>query len=288
MIKEVMKALVLSSGASHGAFQSGVLVALDELGWTPDLILGTSVGAINGVGYVSGLSGNEVADLWHEIRTKDVYRWRPWKDWFRVLSWNYILDTSPLKQFLRTWIDMDSVYESDQTMLVAGVDIRTGGQCFFSSKLGKEIAPIRNNYQVRPLDYNSIMSSAAIPGVFPWQDGVWDGAFQQHNPLKPAVLMGATEILVVHLDVFKEETSMPNGLLQTAWRVIELSTSYHLLRDVNLLRERNALSNYRQIDVNVVCPQEPLGYSKLNFDDSLRKLEAIESGYEVTMDVLGP
>jgi predicted acylesterase/phospholipase RssA len=131
------------------------------------------------------------------------------------------------------------------------------------------------------------MSSAAIPGVFPWVDGVWDGAFHQHNPLKPAVVMGATEILVVHLDVPKTEISLPKGILQTAWRIIELSSSNNLIRDVKLLRERNTSPGYREIDVNVVCPQKPLGYSKLNFDDGPMKTKAIDLGYNTTMNLLG-
>ena len=41
-------AFVLSGGASHGAIQVGMLEALYERGIEPDLIVGTSAGAVNG------------------------------------------------------------------------------------------------------------------------------------------------------------------------------------------------------------------------------------------------
>lgn len=41
-------AFVLSGGASLGAIQVGMLRALDEAGVAPDLVVGTSVGSLNG------------------------------------------------------------------------------------------------------------------------------------------------------------------------------------------------------------------------------------------------
>lgn len=278
-----MKALVLSSGSSHGAFQAGVLKALDKVGWKPDLILGTSVGAINGVSYASGMSGEEVADLWMDVSTKDVYLWRPIKEWIRFLSWNYLLDTKPLKNFIQDRLDLDKVYESDKLALVSGLDVKTGKQCLFSSKIDKTVSPLRSCYNVLPLDHDSVMSSAAIPGVFPSINGMWDGAFQQHNPLKPAVKMGADEIVVVHLNVLEKEKSLPKGIVQTALRIVNLASSYHIVQDVNLLKERNSLSGYKNIEVKVICPDSPLDYSRLNFDDTEKKRNAINSGYEKTM-----
>lgn len=279
-----MRALVLSSGSSHGAFQAGVLRALDEIGWEPDLILGASVGSINGVSYASGVGGEAICDLWMDIQTKDVYRRRPIRDWPSFLSWNYLLDTAPLQKFLEAKLDLDAVYESSKLSLVSGLDVRTGRQSLFSSKLDTTVSPLRNHYKVLPLDHDSIMSSSAIPGVFPCINGVWDGAFQQHNPLKPAVLMGADEILVVHLNVSGGE-EMPKGIIQTALKIANLSSSYHVVSDLKLLKERNSLPKYKNIDVKVVCPDNPLGYSRLNFDDQEAKKEAIESGYLITLSV---
>ncbi len=52
-VRLVTTAFVLSGGACLGAVQVGMLQALREAGITPDLIVGTSVGAVNG-GWIAG------------------------------------------------------------------------------------------------------------------------------------------------------------------------------------------------------------------------------------------
>ena len=48
------KALILSGGGARGAFQVGVWQYLREINWTPDLICGTSIGAVNAAAIGSG------------------------------------------------------------------------------------------------------------------------------------------------------------------------------------------------------------------------------------------
>ena len=274
-----MKALVLASGASHGAFQAGALMAFDEIGYKPDIVLGCSVGAFNGAGYVSGLSGQQISELWKDLGTRDVFKWRPWREWFKVFSWNYVLDTSPLRNLIEDTLHLPSLYTADELLLVSGVDIKTGRQKIFSSRIDETINPLRSYFEVNPLDYDSILSSSAIPGIFPWVNGVWDGAFQQNNPLKPAVEMGATEIVVVHMNTVKDQTALPKGIIETAHRIIEISSSYRLVSDVDLLRKRNDLPGFRDIDSLVISPSEPLSFSRLDFDAEEKK-DAINKGYD--------
>jgi len=68
--------LVLSGGGSRGLAQIGVLEALEELGVRPDLIVGTSMGAIVAALYAAGYSSIEIGEL-----AKDI-------DWRGVLSNN--------------------------------------------------------------------------------------------------------------------------------------------------------------------------------------------------------
>ena len=56
-------ALVLSGGGAKGIAHIGVLRALDSLGVRPDLIVGTSMGAVVGALYASGYSGRELDSL---------------------------------------------------------------------------------------------------------------------------------------------------------------------------------------------------------------------------------
>jgi NTE family protein len=61
-----MKALVLSAGGSFGAYQIGAWSALEEHGWTPDLVVGASIGAVNGFAISRGASASDLLRLWRD------------------------------------------------------------------------------------------------------------------------------------------------------------------------------------------------------------------------------
>ena len=73
-------AFVLSGGASLGSIQVGMLLGLAEARITPDLIVGTSVGAVNG-GWVASrphVAGiGALADLWRSLSRSNVFPTRP-------------------------------------------------------------------------------------------------------------------------------------------------------------------------------------------------------------------
>jgi NTE family protein len=56
-----MRALVLSGGASFGAYQAGVWKALEAHGWEPDVIIGVSIGCVNAFALSRGASDDEMA-----------------------------------------------------------------------------------------------------------------------------------------------------------------------------------------------------------------------------------
>ncbi|MEO7986642.1 MAG: patatin-like phospholipase family protein [Gemmatimonadales bacterium] len=67
-------ALVLSGGGAKGLAHIGVLRALDSLGIRPDLIVGTSMGAVVGALYASGYSGRELDSLARVVPLADLFR----------------------------------------------------------------------------------------------------------------------------------------------------------------------------------------------------------------------
>src|SRR6266542_4084209 len=73
------KALVLSGGGGRGAYHIGVIEALVERGWMedgkgPDIIAGTSIGAINAAAIASGLTVAQLKSYWLAMHTEDVHR----------------------------------------------------------------------------------------------------------------------------------------------------------------------------------------------------------------------
>lgn len=78
-------ALVLSAGGMFGAYQAGVWKALQPV-FRPDVVIGCSVGSINGWAMAAGISGDELISVWLDPRcatlmTPRVPR-RPWRGWF--------------------------------------------------------------------------------------------------------------------------------------------------------------------------------------------------------------
>jgi predicted acylesterase/phospholipase RssA len=67
-------ALVLSGGGAKGLAHIGVLRVLDSLGIRPDLVVGSSMGAIIGGMYASGYSGREIDSLARSLPIADLFR----------------------------------------------------------------------------------------------------------------------------------------------------------------------------------------------------------------------
>src|SRR5665213_581515 len=67
-------ALVLSGGGAKGLAHIGVLEVMDSLGIRPQLVVGTSMGAIVGALYASGYSGKQIDSLAHTLPLSDIFR----------------------------------------------------------------------------------------------------------------------------------------------------------------------------------------------------------------------
>jgi NTE family protein len=70
-------AFVLSGGANLGAAQVGMLAAVAETGVQPDLVVGTSVGALNGAWVAAGAPLDELGAVWRSLRRSSVFPTNP-------------------------------------------------------------------------------------------------------------------------------------------------------------------------------------------------------------------
>lgn len=280
-----MRALVLSGGAAHGAFQAGAIEAVYEMGWIPDIVCGSSVGAINAVGLAAGKSPEHLSNIWRSVRNEDVYRWRRAHDWITFWRWSSLLDTSPLRRFLSNHIVFEDLRKSSQVVTCFSVDVLSGRLRGYINRLASCTDKFHKKYRPRLLDIDAVMASTAIPLVFPWVRNEWDGSLLQYAPLKPAVLLGATEIVVVSLEIYQPDPALPRGPLQTALRILDVISQTRLRTDLAMLLDRNENPKYRKIDVHVISPSRLLGYSKLNFS-SPEKESAIRHGRNRAYQVL--
>ena len=111
------RALVLAGGGAKGSYQVGVWQALQELGWTPDIITGASVGALNGCLFTMGKS-KEAEDLWRGLEIHDVLevpaslKPEELNNFFLDVVRSGGLNVEPLAETIDRLIDEDAVRRS--------------------------------------------------------------------------------------------------------------------------------------------------------------------------------
>ena len=83
MGREAVRALILSGGGGRGAFHAGVYkylmknhkvnVDANHAGaWEPQIIVGTSIGAVNGAAIAQGMSADHLVEVWKSLEEKDI------------------------------------------------------------------------------------------------------------------------------------------------------------------------------------------------------------------------
>lgn len=107
-------ALVLSGGGSRGAYQCGVWQALTELGIKIDIVVGVSVGAVNGAMVVQE-DTVKTANLWREMETDmifDINAGAGLQDYVKEFFINQGAGTSGLEGLLRQYVDEEVIRSS--------------------------------------------------------------------------------------------------------------------------------------------------------------------------------
>ncbi|MBC7249252.1 MAG: patatin-like phospholipase family protein [Anaerolineae bacterium] len=215
---EQKRALILSGGGGRGAYHCGVYEYLESVGWRPDILVGTSIGAINAAAIASGRTAAQLKELWLKLNTNKVQRLRT--DILNLDRWTYLLDTSPWRRSLLEddWFDFDHI-NSDRapTLAIVTTDVWTGDITVFCNRPLAESrsgGPRSKRIRCEPITLEHIMASCSIPVVYPWtsvggeEDTFWDGAVVSNTPLGTALRAGATDIVVVLLSPWEEKDAV--------------------------------------------------------------------------------
>ena len=182
-------AWILRGGASFAAAQVGTAQALLEAGCHPDILIGSSAGAINAAWLAADptLAGlGHLSELWESVRRRDVF---PLNPWLLLAGLAGLRDHTVSPVHLARWLRANSLLrrleDGALPLSVVATDIETGEEV----RLEKGPA------------VPALMASAAIPGVFPPVriQGRWlmDGSIVSDTPLAPAIEAGATRIYVL-------------------------------------------------------------------------------------------
>jgi len=264
--KKMERALILSGGGARGAFQAGVWKFLQENEWEPDLICGSSVGAINAAAIGAGMNAEQMSNLWKKYDRLKLFSFTLKDFFFSFFSrkkFNPLMNTAPLKFMLTEQIDIEALQKSKAEILITAINMLTSQLVYFNHK---------------KITVDHIMAATAIPMLFPWQyingEPYWDGGFMANVPIAPALERGIKDIIVVLLSpVALYRQPIPQTHRQVADLIFEqfIVGSYNL--SLSCLSCKNA-------DIKIISPYHSSGFfSVLNFS-SIQADRLIQDGYD--------
>jgi NTE family protein len=257
-------AFVMSGGASLGAIEAGMLRALYEAGIVPDLIVGTSAGALNAAFIASRPQTLEtaegLADVWRSLRRGQVFPLNPLTGLLGFIGTrDHLVPPAGLRRLIGRYLDVERLEQNRIPLHVVAVDVITGEECLLSDGPALE----------------AVMASAAIPAVFPpvaW-DGreLMDGGVANNTPISHAVALGAGEIYVLATGHACALEGAPRGSLGMALHALSLLTQRRLIEDIE--------KHQGDAKLVVLPPPCPLAVAPIDFS---RADELIERGHEDT------
>jgi NTE family protein len=256
-------AFVLSGGGNLGALQIGMLRALVERGIRPDLILGCSVGAINGAALaedptVAGVGRLE--RLWREIDGREL------------MPSGLLPGMVALARRGESINGNDGLRRALEAQLRARTfeDLAVPFQCVATDVIGVREVWFTSGPLIEP-----ILASAAIPAVYPAVeiDGVryLDGAVVDDVPMNRAVELGATTLYVLQVSAFARPRPEPRRPLDVAVQSYWIGRHHRFKRDLADMPDG--------VDVHLL----PTGQTPtMRYNDFTRSAELIALAYEAS------
>jgi NTE family protein len=265
----MVTAYVLSGGGSLGAVQVGMLMALAERDVRPDLLVGTSAGAVNAA-YL-GLYGADapairrLGQLWRGLRRSDVFPIEPLGHLRAVRgSQESLFTSSALRRLLDKHLGDRRLEDTRLGVHVVATDLLSGDEVALSQ--GGLV--------------DAVLASTAIPGVLPsvpWEGrALVDGGLADNTAISQAVAQGADRVYVLPAGYACALTKPPTTALGTAVQALTLLIHQRLVRDVQHFSDR--------AEVRVLPPLCPLRVSPIDFRRGADLISAAEASSRAWLD----
>jgi len=241
--------VALGGGFARGMAHIGVLKILEQEGIPVRIIAGTSVGALIGACYCSGLSIEELEKVAHSVRFTTFARW--------TVSRFGFASNDRMVQFLNRTLKVKTFEELRIPLGITATDFNTGEGVVFHS--GSMVDPVR--------------ASCAYPGMFLPVEirGRWlvDGMLSHPVPTSPLHEMGADRVIAVHLRGQWSKDGAPRHLFDV------IGQSFAIAQD--------QMSHLWRGAADVIVEPDVAGFA---YDDFKRAGELITAGEIATKKVL--
>jgi NTE family protein len=181
-------AFVLSGGGVLGAAQVGQLQALIEAGIIPDVVVATSVGALNGAAIAADPTPEgaaRLAEVWRQLKTEDIFPGSRFaRAWNMVSRGDHIHPNTGIRRLVEQ-LPAATFEDTPVPVWISATNLRSGEEEWFSQ--GSLM--------------RAILASTALPGIFPPVaiDGELyiDGGVVNNVPISQAVSLGAKRVYVL-------------------------------------------------------------------------------------------
>ncbi len=218
-------AFVLGGGGVLGAVEVGMLRALFEHDITPDLVLGTSVGALNGAMVARQPDAgviDRLTELWRMASPKEAgVGDHPLRTVRRAMSTGtHIYSSKPIKQRLVEEFGDLTIEELPVRFQVCAASIERAAEHWFDS------GPV----------VDAVVASAAVPGLLPpakvGDEHYLDGGIVNSIPLGRAVQLGATRVYVLQVGRIDRPLTVPKRPWEVARVSFEIARRHRFQREL--------------------------------------------------------
>jgi NTE family protein len=263
-------AFVLGGGGVLGATQVGMLRALLEAGIRPDLILGTSVGAVNGAVIAADPADTGVAkltDLWQSMADTGIFSDTVLARAATLAKYRtHLYSPVPFRRQLREHLP-ETFEELRIPFQCVAASIERASAHWFSSGTLDE----------------AVMASSAVPGLLPpvqiGDEHFLDGGLVHSIPVGRALALGAKEIYVLHVGRIEQPLAPPRSL----WDVCLVS--FELARRHRFVEEMAGLPGSVRAHV-LPSGEENMPLISMRYRGQARVANRIQRGYEATAGYL--
>ena len=259
------RAWVLGGGGLRGAAEVGMARALADKGLQPGIIVGTSVGSINGAVLASApvdRSVETLTDMWETMAATSVFRESLFSRVRNLFNhWTHLHSNEPLRHLIDEWVPFKRIEGAYVHFECVAACIETSSERWFD----------------RGLVRDAILASCALPGVLPPVEvgGLHyiDGGVVNSIPVSRAVELGAKEIYVLHVGHIDDTLAVPRHPWDVAMVSFEIARRHRFHTEVG--RDRDGVT------IHVMPTGKPPGryndLSKLRYNNAKPILATIEA-----------
>ena len=241
-------AFVFAGGGSFGAIQVGMLQSLVAHGITADLVVGSSVGALNGAFYAGDptLKGVErLSEIWRGLKRQDVFPLTMRSLLTFLWRRDFLIPHDGVRKLIEDHIPFRRLEQAPLPVHIVTTDIISGDSVVLSEGSTSD----------------AIVASTAIPGAFSpvhYRDYyLADGAISSNTPVRVAVAKGARRLIVLPTGHACANDAPPVGAVANALHALTLLIARQLVIELENLGP--------EIEYYVIPPLCPLVGSPYDF-----------------------